>query len=79
MESRNPILRRQNATVGFNEPTGVAATPPPPNATPEQLQEMYNQPPAVGATVTIDDVTQRWQKMLEALCKNVSPLHYLHV
>ena len=56
MESRNPILRRQNATVGFNEPTGVAATPPPPNATPEQLQEMYNQPPAVGATVTIDDV-----------------------
>jgi uncharacterized YccA/Bax inhibitor family protein len=56
MESRNPILRRQNATVGFNEPTGVAATPPPPNATPKQLQEMYNQPPAVGATVTIDDV-----------------------
>lgn len=55
MESRNPILRRQNATVGFNEPTGLAATPPP-NATPEQLQEMYNQPPAVGATVTIDDV-----------------------
>ncbi|MEI6364442.1 MAG: Bax inhibitor-1/YccA family protein [Actinomycetes bacterium] len=56
MESRNPVLRRQKATVGFNEPTGVAATPPPPNATPEQLQEMYNQPPAVGATVTIDDV-----------------------
>jgi len=56
MESRNPVLRRQKATVGFNEPTGVATTPPPPNATPEQLQEMYNQPPAVGATVTIDDV-----------------------
>ena len=56
MESRNPVLRRQKATVGFNEPTGVAATPPPPNATPEQLQEMYNRPPVVGATVTIDDV-----------------------
>ena len=56
MESRNPVLRRQKATVGFNEPNGVATTPPPPNATPEQLQEMYNRPPVVGATVTIDDV-----------------------
>lgn len=62
MESRNPVLKRENQYAGFHEPgataqpaaAGAAATD---GMTAEQLQELYSQPSATrGPAVKIDDV-----------------------
>jgi uncharacterized YccA/Bax inhibitor family protein len=73
MESRNPVLTRENQYAGFHEPgataqsaaAGAASTD---GMTAEQLQELYSQPSATrGAAVKIDDVVVKTAGMFVIL------------